>query len=184
MFRSATIRDASAIAAIYTPFVQNGTTSFESSPPNAVEMSRRIERTLKTHPWIVAEGEDGEIVGYAYATAFRGRDAYRFTAETSVYVSPRAQRRGVGSELATAILDALRASGYRAAVAVITLPNDPSIRMHERVGYREAGLLPAVGRKADRWIDIGFWHLALDGGEPSETTGSSVEAHGPPPGLR
>ncbi len=170
MLRSATTRDASAIAAIYAPFVQAGTRSFESVAPDAAEMARRLERTLKTHPWIVAEDDAGEIMGYAYATGFRGRDAYRFTAETSVYVRPGSQGCGVGSGLALALLEALRISGYRTAIAVITLPNDPSVRMHERVGYREAGRLPAVGWKADRWIDIGYWHLTLDGGEGSETS--------------
>jgi len=170
MLRSATIRDASAIAAIYAPFVHHGTRSFESTAPDATEMTLRIERTLKTHPWIVAEDDGGEIVGYAYATGFRGRDAYRFTAETSVYVRPGSQGSGVGSRLAIALLEALRTSGCRTAIAVITLPNEPSVRMHEHVGYREAGRLPAVGWKADRWIDIGYWHLDLGGGEPSETT--------------
>ena len=184
MLRSATIQDASAIAAIYAPYVRDGTRSFESVAPDAAEMARRIERTLKTHPWLVAEDDHGEVVGYAYATGFRGRDAYRFTAETSVYVEPGAQGRGIGSELAVGLLEALRASGYRTAVAVITLPNDPSIRMHERVGYREAGRLPAVGWKADRWNDIGYWHLALGGAEPAETTGPPADDHGRPTGLR
>ena len=168
MLRPATSRDASALAAIYAPFVEGGTVSFESIAPDAAEMARRIERTLQKHPWLVAEDDHGDIVGYAYATGFRGRHAYRFTAETSVYVSVAAQGHGVGSELSIALLDALRASGYRTAVAVITLPNDPSIRMHERVGYREAGRLPAVGWKGGRWSDIGYWHLALGDGDPSE----------------
>ncbi len=168
MFRPATAQDATAITAIYAPFVEVGVTSFESTPPDAAEMARRIERTLKTHPWIVAEDTHGEIIGYAYATGFRGRDAYRFTCETSVYVRPEAQGRGIGSELSIALLEAIRTSGYRTAVAVITLPNDPSIRMHEAVGYREAGRLPAVGWKAGRWIDIGFWHQALGSGTPTE----------------
>ena len=168
MLRPATSRDASAIATIYAPFVESGTVSFDSTAPDAAEMTGRIERTQQTHPWLVAEDDHGDVVGYAYATGFRGRDAYRFTAETSVYVSPTAQGRGVGSALALALLDALRASGYRTAVAVITLPNDPSIRMHERVGYREAGRLHAVGWKAGRWNDIGYWHLALGDGDPLE----------------
>ncbi|MAD20108.1 MAG: GNAT family N-acetyltransferase [Planctomycetaceae bacterium] len=169
MLRRATSRDGSAVAAIYAPFVEHGTTSFESVAPDAAEMTRRIERTVETHPWLVDEDEHGRITGYAYATAFRGRDAYRFAAETSVYVAPDAQGRGIGADLSIALLAALRASGYRTAIAVITLPNDPSVRMHESIGYREIGRIPGVGWKAGRWIDVGYWHLALEDGKPPET---------------
>jgi L-amino acid N-acyltransferase YncA len=166
VIRPATSIDAAPIAAIYAPFVDRGAVSFESVAPDDSEMARRIERTIETHPWLVAEDDRGDVVGYAYATRFRNRTAYRFAAETSVYVRATENRRGLGTELSLALLDALRGAGFRIAVAVITLPNDPSIRMHERIGYREAGRLPAIGWKFNRWHDIGYWSLDLGGEDP------------------
>lgn len=166
MLRPAIPTDAAQIAAIYAPFVDRGVVSFESIAPDTTEMAQRIERTLETHPWLVAENESGDITGYAYATRFRDRAAYRFAAETSVYIRPTEHRRGLGTELSLALLDALRAARFRIAVAVITLPNDPSVRMHERIGYQPAGRLPAIGWKFDRWHDIGYWSLDLGGEDP------------------
>lgn len=166
MLRPAIPNDATQIAAIYAPFVDRGVVSFETIAPDATEMAQRIERTLETHPWLVAENESGDITGYAYATRFRDRAAYRFAAETSVYIRPTEHRRGLGTELSLVLLDALRAAKFRIAVAVITLPNDPSVRMHERIGYQPSGRLPAIGWKFDRWHDIGYWSLDLGGEDP------------------
>lgn len=104
---------------------------------------------------------DSQVIGYAYASSFRDREAYQFTVETTVYVESDFQRQGVGYELMQHLLLRLSKLGYHAAVAGISLPNPGSIALHEQLGFRRAGVLPQVGRKFDAWHDIGFWILNL-----------------------
>lgn len=161
VIRPATTDDAPAIAAIYRPFVADGAISFELEPPTADTIAARIEKVSAGHPWLVAENDAGEVVGYAYGTTFRSREAYRFTAETAIYLAPAARGTGMADRLGQALHDDLRDRGFHTAVAVITLPNPPSVAYHERLGYRAAGILPEVGRKFDAWHDIGLWTLDL-----------------------
>lgn len=165
VIRPATTADASSIAAIYRPFVADGAISFELEPPDAKAITARIEKVVTTHPWLVAESDAGKVIGYAYGTTFRSREAYRFTAETAIYLAPAARGTGLADRLGQALHDDLRRRGFHTAVAVITLPNPPSVAYHERLGYRKVGILPEVGRKFDGWHDIGLWtlHLAVDG---------------------
>lgn len=158
--RSVEPADAEAILRIYGPIVLSSATSFEFDVPSADEMRARIARTTESFPWIVAEA-DGEFVGYAYATTFRARVAYRFTAETSVYVAESARGRGIGRALMTQLLEKLKSRGFRTIVAGITLPNDASVRIHESLGFAPAGVIPNAGRKFDAWHDVGFWTLDL-----------------------
>ena len=167
MIRPVKSEDAPAIAAIYAPMVEDEVTSFELDAPDASEMAERIRRTCRTHPWIVAEDEDGRILGYAYGTVFRGRAAYRFAAETSVYLHPEARGQGIGFALSERLNELLVERGFHLAIAVITLPNDSSVRLHERLGYVAAGSLPDVGRKFDEWHDVGLWVLRLNDEDPS-----------------
>ena len=161
VIRAATIADAAAIAAIYRPFVARGAISFELEPPDADTIASRIEKVTAGHPWLVAENDAGEVVGYAYGTTFRSREAYRYTAETAIYLAPEARGTGMADRLGRALHDDLRTRGFHVAVAVITLPNPPSITYHERLGYRAVGILPEVGCKFDAWHDIGLWTLDL-----------------------
>ena len=158
--RLARLEDAIGIAAIYRPVVEGTSISFELEPPGAVEMARRIDATLATHPWLVcASGE--EVWGYAYATPFRARPAYAWTVETSVYVGPDRRRCGVGRGLAVALLEVLRLQGFRRAIAGIALPNPASVALHESLGYQSVGVFDEVGRKHEAWHAVGFWDLAL-----------------------
>ena len=161
VIRPADTADAAAIASIYRPFVAEGTISFEREPPGPETIADRIEKVTARHPWLVAENDVGEVVGYAYGTTFRSREAYRFTAETAIYLAPSARRTGIADRLGQALHDDLKSRGFHTAVAVITLPNSPSVVYHERLGYRKAGILPEVGRKFDAWHDIGLWTLPL-----------------------
>ena len=161
VIRAATTADAPAIAAIYRPFVVRGAISFEMEPPDAATIAARIEMVTADHPWLVAENDDGDVIGYAYGTTFRSREAYRFTAETAIYLAPAARGTGMADRLGQALHDGLRARGFHTAVAVVTLPNPPSVAYHERLGYRAVGILPEVGRKFDAWHDIGLWTLDL-----------------------
>jgi L-amino acid N-acyltransferase YncA len=167
--RVAEDRDAEAIAAIYAPHVTRGLASLEERAPTPDEMRARLAKVAGTFPWLVAE-EDSGILGYAYAGRFRERAAYRWAVETTVYVAADAQRRGVGRLLYGALLDVLRRQGFVQAIAAITLPNDASIELHERAGFRRAGVYRQVGWKLGRWVDVGLWQVELadPGGTPPE----------------
>lgn len=152
--------DAAAIRDIYAPIVQDTHISFEQVVPATAEIAARIQTTLAQYPWLVCE-LDGELAGYAYASAFRSRAAYQWTTETTVYVHSNFLRRGVARALYTSLLALLRAQGYVTAVGVIALPNPASIRAHEAIGFYKVGVFRNVGHKADEWRDTGWWQLDL-----------------------
>jgi len=147
--------DIPAIAAIYGHWVTHGVASFELEPPGEAEMAKRRAAILDAgYPYIVAEGEGGRILGYAYASAWRTRPAYRFGCENSVYVAPDARRGGVARALLAALIERCEARGLRLMIAVIgDSGNAPSIGLHEAAGFRMAGVLPATGWKHGRWVD-------------------------------
>ena len=159
--RLVTADDAAAIASLYTPYVSATAVSFEIEPPDAAEMRSRIVSHGDLYPWFVACGEDGAILGYAYACAFRARKAYRFSVETTVYVADGAHRRGIGTTLYAHLLPVLEAQGFTQAIAAITLPNEASVRLHEAHGFREAGVYRQVGWKLGEWRSVGLWQRPL-----------------------
>lgn len=161
VIRTATAADAAEILDIYAPIVEGSAISFELAPPGIEEFADRIATVMEENPWLVMEHE-GVIVGYAYATVFRSRAAYFHTRESSVYVHPGHHRNGVGRELMLALLEELSARGTHRVVAGATLPNDGSAALHESLGFRYVGTFHEVGRKFDRWHDVGFWELSLD----------------------
>lgn len=170
--RPATPNDAAAIAAIYAPYVVSSAATFETEPPTARDMRTRIQGAADVYPWIVAVDEaSGVIMGYAYASVFHRRAAYRFTAETSVYVAGHIQGQGVGRMLYPALIATLREQDFTQALALIALPNDYSIRLHEACGFRRTGVFREVGYKDQRWVDVGIWQreLAEPKTPPTET---------------
>jgi L-amino acid N-acyltransferase YncA len=167
--RLATPADAAQILEIYAPQVLNSTVSFELEPPSLPAMAERIAKVAASLPWLVLE-EEGAVLGYAYATPFNERAAYAWSVDVAVYVREAARRRGVAAALYTALLSALRVAGFRNAVAIIALPNDPSVALHESLGFRPAGRYTRIGYKRGAWRDVGHWLLPL--GEPGS---------GPPP---
>ena len=172
--RLATEADAPGLLAIYGPVVRDTAISFELDGPSLEEMRTRVRTTLEQWPWLVAEDvaparSGPPLLGYAYAGPFRARPAYRWTVETTVYVHAECQRRGVGFALYTALLEILRAAGYRNVIGGITLPNPSSVALHERLGFRHVGTFPAAGFKLGCWHDVGFWRVDLRGGEPPPT---------------
>jgi len=162
--RDATAADAAALARIYAPFVTGSIVTFEEEPlaPHAFE-ARMAEVAAAGLPWLVAE-VGGEVVGYAYATPWRPRRAYRFSVEVTAYVQPDHQGRGLGSRLYAALLPALERQGVHAALGGIALPNAASVALHERFEFRQVGLLWEVGFKFGRWIDVGIWQRVFGGG--------------------
>src|SRR5947209_961208 len=167
--RIAGARDAAAMRAIYAPFLPTMVT-FELEVPDEAEMARRVTSTLATHPWLVAERDDGAVAGYAYAGLHRARAGYRWCCEVSVYVADGARRTGVGRALYRALFEILREQRLLHAYAIIGLPNDPSVRMHEALGFRPVATFPRIGFKNGSWRDTGWWELVLGelGDAPAE----------------
>jgi phosphinothricin acetyltransferase len=159
--------DAAAVAAIYAPYVLETPISFELSPPDEREIAARIASRTKTHPWLVAEEPSGRVVGYTYAGPFRDRPAYRYSAESAVYVERGAHRRGLGRALMSELLDRLRSQGVHTVIAGVTLPNAGSVGLHEALGFRPVGAFREVGWKFGAWHDVAFWQLRLADGPPA-----------------
>lgn len=170
--RTATPDDAAAVAAIYAPIVLHTAISFETEPPDAAEMRARIEKTLSSLPWLVAEDSVGAVCGYAYASKHRERAAYQWSVDTTVYVREDLRGQGVGRALYGALLPLLAELGYCQAFAGIALPNAGSVALHEAVGFEPLGVYRNVGFKHGAWRDVGWWQRSLQPlglpGEPSE----------------
>ena len=154
MIRDSRDGDVARIAVIYAHHVRHGVASFEEVPPAADELARRRADVLdRGLPYLVAE-LDGNVVGYAYASPYRARSAYRFSLEDSVYVDPACHRRGAGRALLGALIARCEAGPWRQMIAVIgDSANHASIGLHARLGFRPAGTLRSVGFKFGRWID-------------------------------
>jgi phosphinothricin acetyltransferase len=158
--RLASETDAAGIGAIYRPIVATTAISFENEPPSNQEIARRILTTVPDYPWLVYE-HDGMIGGYAYASRFRPRPAYRWSVETSAYVHEDYRGRGVGRGLYQSLFAVLSAQGFVNAFAGIALPNPASIQLHERTGFVHIGVYRNVGHKFGRWHDVGWWQCAI-----------------------
>jgi phosphinothricin acetyltransferase len=154
------VRDAAACAAIYAPHVEGSAVSFEEQAPSAEDLAARIEHYGASHAWLVAERE-GRVVGYAYATAYNERPAYRWSTSVSVYIAAECRSRGVGRALYEALFERLRERGFRMACAGITLPNEASVALHESLGFEQVGLNREIGWKHGAWRDVGWWQLEL-----------------------
>jgi phosphinothricin acetyltransferase len=159
--RAASGEDSAAIAEIYRPYVAGSYVSFETEPPDAAEIARRIAQGGDLYPWLAAEDVGGRLLGYAYASPFRPRAAYRFTVETTVYVREGAHGRGVGAALYAPLIEMLERQGFTQAIGAISLPNEASVRLHERFGFRHAGTYREVGYKLGGWHDVGLWQRPL-----------------------
>ncbi len=159
MIRPAEARDAEAIARIYNHYVRSTTITFEEQEVTPKQMAARMADVRDALlPWLVLAG-DGELAGYAYASPWRTRSAYRFTVETSVYIDHAQLGKNFGHTLYEALLPLLRERGVHAAVACLGLPNPASVALHERCGFRHVGDFPEVGYKFGTWLDVGYWQL-------------------------
>lgn len=158
--RQAVASDAEKILAIYRPIVEATAISFELVPPSLEEIASRIASVLNTHEWLVAYNSSG-IAGYAYASQYRPREAYRFTTETTVYVKADQRGKGVAKTLYDALLESLGSREFRRAYAGIALPNAASVALHKAVGFEPIGIFPEAGCKFERWHDVSWWQRRI-----------------------
>ncbi len=167
--RDSDISDIPAITAIYGHAVATGLASFEYDPPDAAEIARRRDGVVGAgYPFIVGTAGDGAVLGYAYASAYRPRMAYRFAIENSIYVAPEAKGHGVGRALLGELITRCTGRGFRLMVAVIgDSANVASIGLHAACGFQLAGKLPNVGWKNEQWVDSVLMTLPLGDGATS-----------------
>jgi len=156
--RQCTENDAKVISDIYNYYIEHTVITFEETLVNEAIMANRIKSVMQHYPWLVIENIDGELCGYAYATKWSERSAYNHTVEITVYLHHKAQGNGYGSSIYKALLDELRNRGFHCVIAVIALPNEASIKLQESLGFTKVAHFKEVGRKFDRWIDVGSWH--------------------------
>lgn len=159
--RPATQADAKAIADIYNPYIRDTVITFEYDPVTPEEIAGRIAKIQQAFDWLVMEDDTGRIVGYAYYGKFRERKAYDGTVETSVYFDASATGKGYGKVLYRALIEAIRARGYREVIGCLALPNEASVALHEKLGFAKVGHFPGTGFKFGRYVDVGFWQLSL-----------------------
>lgn len=152
--REARPGDAKELLEIYKPYVENTVISFEYEVPSVEEFRSRIENTLKNYPYYVAENVQGEIIGYVYASAFKTRKAYSWSAETSIYVKENQRGSGVGKVLYEALEQTLKKQNVCTLCACIAYPNPPSEKFHERFGYQTVAHFHNSGYKHEKWVDM------------------------------
>ena len=158
--RLATTADAAAIARIYAPFCTNSAITFETEALSADQMAERLRKLGEKYPWLVME-VNGDVAGYAYAGPHHERAAYRWATNVSVYVDDQYRRSGIGRRLYESLFNVLRLQGFVQAIAGITLPNDPSVGLHESLGFKLVGVYRNIGHKMGSWRDVGWWQLTL-----------------------
>lgn len=169
MIRNVELTDAKAIADIYNEYVLNGTATFEITPVSDDEMCVRIDAVSSRYPYLVYEA-DGVIMGYCYAHAWKERKAYQYTLETTVYIAPQYQKKGIGRLLMTELIDKCRQDGYHALIACITGGNAASVSLHLKLGFRQVSFFEKVGMKFGQSLDVADYELLLrcDGSDVGE----------------
>lgn len=153
-------KDASDIAKIYNFYIENTTITFETMPISSDEMAKRVESISSSYPYLVYEKE-GRILGYCYAHLWKEKAAYQLTAEVTIYVASDSRSHGIGSELMERLLDECNKAGLHSLIACITVPNDASVKFHEKYGFKQVSYFREVGRKFDKWLDIYDYELIL-----------------------
>ena len=157
--------DPTRIAKIYNYYIANTVMTFEENPITALDIQTRIEETkAEGLPWLVAEdgaGNSAEVIGYAYASKWKGRCAYRHTVEVTVYLSKAATAKGWGTKLYQALFNELKQLSIHATIGGISLPNEASIALHEKLGMKKVAHFKEVGFKFGQWVDVGYWQAIL-----------------------
>ena len=160
MIRNVKITDAQEIMEIYNYYITNTHVTFEEEPLTLTEMENRIKETTVNFPWIVYVDKN-KVLGYAYASRWRTRSAYKHTAESTVYLHHDSTGRGIGTALYSNLLNSIKEAGYHAVMGSLGLPNDKSAGLHQKFGYVKVAHMKEVGYKFGKWIDVGYWELLL-----------------------
>ncbi len=170
--RSAAINDIPQIQAIYELAVLSGTASFELEPPDIRQMQQRYEALCaEDFPYLVAQEVDGTVLGYAYASFYRTRPAYRFTVEDSVYLSPQAQGKGLGTKLLQGIITACEAKNFRQMIGIVgDSQHKASIKLHKKLGFEVVGTFKNIGWKHETWLDTVLLQKTLGDGSAKKPT--------------
>lgn len=150
--------DYESVTEIYNFYIIHSTATFEELPITVVEMSDRIKQVSAALPWLVLE-EHSRIIGYAYASPWKGRSAYRFSVETSIYLAQDAHGKGAGKKMYRALLHKLLERDFHAIIDSITLPNAASVALHESLGFKQVAEFKEVGFKFGSWLNVGYWQL-------------------------
>lgn len=154
--------DADEVLAIYNHYISETVITFEENVIDITEIKSRISRTLqKNFPWLIAQNQANEVVGYAYGGVWKERAAYKHTVEATVYLSSDYIGKGIGFQLYDALLGQLKEQGFHSVMGVISLPNEGSVRLHEKLGFTKAAHFSEVGYKFNKWVDVGYWHKFL-----------------------
>lgn len=165
LLRSACLSDLPAITDIYRDAVENGVATYELIPPSLEEMTKRFAVLAdEGFPYVVAEDDTGVLLGYAYASAYRTRPAYRWTVEDSIYLSPGSRGRGIGRMLLNSLIEWCTQKGFRQMVAVIGGAHPASVQLHIALGFTHCGTIRASGYKHGRWLDTAIMQLELGDG--------------------
>lgn len=168
MIRDAKPSDAESIAAIYNHYILNTAVTFEEAEISAAEAQSRIhEAQDQSLPYIIREDKAGSVMGYAYASKWKGRCAYRYSVEVSVYLHPDKTGRGTGTQLYAELLERLTELEYHAVIGGISLPNPASIALHEKFGMKKVAQFSEIGFKFGKWVDVGYWQGLLK--RPADT---------------
>ncbi|WP_455593544.1 N-acetyltransferase family protein [Bacteroides sp.] len=160
MIRPVELSDAKAIADIYNEYVINSVATFETEPVSENEMRKRVSEISSHFPYLVYE-QGGMVAGYCYAHAWKEKSAYKYTLETTVYLSPQFQGKGIGKQLMEKLIDECRKGGYRVLIACITVDNEASNSMHLKLGFKQVSLFEKVGVKFGRQLDVADYELLL-----------------------
>lgn len=158
--RKVVATDAKAISEIYNYYIKDTVITFEEEAITEADVLKRIE-AYSDYPWLVCE-HGGELLGYAYAAIFKPRASYRFTVESSIYLRNGVEGRGLGSKLYKKLIADLKKQGIHSLIGIISLPNDLSVAMHEKLGFEKAAHFREAGFKFGRWIDVGYWQLMIE----------------------
>jgi phosphinothricin acetyltransferase len=158
--RMATVNDAKVLLEIYKPYVVETSITFEYEVPTQEEFANRITQTLHKYPWLVYE-EEGEVIGYAYAGAYAAREAYKWSTTLSIYLKKAYHHKGIASILYKELMDLLKKQGFYTAYALITSPNPPSQRFHDKLGFTTMGVFPNIGFKHGEWKDVVYMQKIL-----------------------
>jgi phosphinothricin acetyltransferase len=160
--------DLPAILEISNWAAQNTAANFAVEPETLESWQRDWHETHERFPWLIATDDAGAVTGFAKASPWKGRCAYNWSAEVTVYVRPQDHGRGIGRALYGRLIPTLEAQGYRTLLAGITLPNPASVRLHESFGFKQVAAFEQVGFKFDRWHTVGYWELVLGDASPPE----------------